>query len=188
MEGMVTDEAGLIVGHAVDLAAAEKETTHNGMRVALPDDLTAGATDLREGGLAREHDPHPARQQNAALVGPVRMQVDDRPCEPGRGPRIANGRDDLRKAAAVIEMPVGQEDVFDRGEIDPEPPGIIEPEVGIGADVEQHAVLGRSTAASDQDREPMASTAELIEDGLAVVSVMPAARRRPRGEVDDLRD
>src|SRR5262249_35741410 len=110
MEGMVTDEAGLIVGHAVTLAAAERETTHNGMGIALPDDLTAGTPDLLERGLLRKHDHQPARQQNAALVGPVRMQVDDRPCEPGRGARIANGRDDLREAAAVIEMPVGQED------------------------------------------------------------------------------
>src|SRR5215469_4519951 len=116
------------------------------------------------------------------------MQVDDRPRKTGAGPRLSDGGDDLWKPAAMIEMPVRQEDVLDRREVDRQSPSIVEPDVGIGPDVEQQAAFHAAPAARHQYREPVTGAAELIEDRLAVMAFVLAARRGPRGEVHDLRN
>ncbi len=88
----------------------------------------------------------------------------------------------------MVEMPVRQEDVLDRREVDRQSPSIVEPDVGIGSDIEQQAAFHATPAARHQYREPVTSAAELIEDGLAVMAFVLAARRSSRGEVDDLRN
>src|SRR5215472_1754186 len=97
------------------------------------------------------------------------MQIDDRRRETRGGSGCGDSGYDFRETAAVIEMPVRQEDVLDAREIDAESPRVVEPEVGIGADIEEHAVSQLPPAARDQYGETVTGAAKLIEHGLAVV-------------------
>jgi hypothetical protein len=114
------------------------------------------------------------------------MQIDDRRRKPGSGPRLTDGRDDPREAAAVIEMPVRQEHTFDFREINVQAPGIVEPKVGIRTDVEQHAVFLLVSATGDQHREPVTGAAQLVEHSLAFVFFVCTAGWRASRKVNDL--
>ena len=129
------------------------------MGIVALHDLAAGLRDGLERGLLRKQEHRPARQQNAALIRPARMQIDDRPGQAGRGTGRADGANDLRKRAAVIEMPVRQEHPLDGREVDGEAARVVEPEVGIGADVEEHAVLAPVAPPGDQHGESVAGAA-----------------------------
>jgi len=88
----------------------------------------------------------------------------------------------------MVEMPVRQENVLDGGKIDPEPSGIVEPDVRIGSDIEQHAARPAAPATGDQHRESVTGAAELIEHNLAVMPVVLSARRGSCREMDDFRN
>jgi hypothetical protein len=66
----------------------------------------------------------------------------------------------------------------------PKPPCIVEPEIGIGADVEEHAVLLFASAAGEQH---MTGVAQLVEYSLAFVPVVATTWPKPLGKMDDLR-
>ena len=129
----------------------------------------------RESRLLRKHDHHAARHQYAALVRPVRMKIDDRPTKVETGSCLADSCNDSWKTAAMVEMPVRQENVLDCGKIDPEPSGIVEPDVWIGSDIEQHAALPVAPATGNQHRESVTGAAELIEHNLAVMPFVLSA-------------
>src|SRR6516162_7979896 len=174
-EGIVANEARLILRRAVDRTASKEVAAADGMRPVGGNDLAAGLCDVFERRFLRKHDHHAARQQDAALVRPVRMKIDDRPAKPEAGTCLADSCNDSWKTAAVVEMPVRQENVLDRGEIDPEPSGIVEPDVWIGADIEQHAALPVASPTGNQHRESVTGAAQLIKYNLAVMPFVLSA-------------
>jgi hypothetical protein len=136
-KGVVPGEALLIGGDAGDCPAAKKEAVADRMGAIMGYDLTAGLPDVFKGRLLRQHYHRPAGQQDAPLVRTIGVEIDERLREARRQPRLANRGDDPWKTAAVIEMPVRQQDVFDCREVDRKSPRIFEPQVGIRADIEE---------------------------------------------------
>src|SRR5215471_16884276 len=133
---MVTDEASLVGCDAIDRSAPKKEPTANRMGIGFGSDFAAGVCQDLEGGLQRKHDHRSARQQDPALVGSVRMQIDDRSCQSRCTSRGSNRSDHLWKAAAVIEMPVREKNRLDSRKVDIQAPSIVEPKIRVGPDVE----------------------------------------------------
>jgi hypothetical protein len=149
-EAVVAYEPGFVAGYAIYCTTPEEETFTDGVGFSAGDHLASGSSDVFESRLLRHHQHHPARQQDGALIRPVRMKINNWPGDARSRPRLRDGGDDFWKTATVIEMPVRQEDAFDCREINPKPPCIVEPEVGIGADVEEHAMLLFASAAGEQ--------------------------------------
>jgi hypothetical protein len=136
-KGVVPGEALLIGGDAGDCPAAKKEAVADRMGAIMGYDLTAGLPDVVEGRLLRQHYYRPAGQQHAPLVRTIGVEIDERLCEARRQSRLGNRGDDPWETAAVIEMPVRQQDVSDCREVDLKSPRIFEPQVGIRADIEE---------------------------------------------------
>jgi len=72
--------------------------------------------------------------------------------------------------------------------IDVEAARIVEPEVWIRADIEQHDVFVAAVATRDQNGEAMAAATQLVEHDLAFVSLELAAWRRSCGNVNHFGD
>ena len=81
---MVADEAGLVGGDAVDRPAAV-EQLGDGVRIGQALDDATGGCELVEGRFGREQGEGAGGQQDATLVGPVRVDVDDWCGLPGGG-------------------------------------------------------------------------------------------------------
>ena len=66
-------ETRLILGDAINCTAAEEEAVADRMGIVSGQDLTAGLREGVQGRFLRQQKYHPARQEKAALVGPVRV-------------------------------------------------------------------------------------------------------------------
>lgn len=88
----------------------------------------------------------------------------------------------------MIEMPMRQEDALDAGEIDVQPARVVEPELRVGANIEQHAAQLTVPAASDEYGKTVTSASQLVEHRLAFMALEVATWRPARGEVNDLRN
>lgn len=77
----------------------------------------------------------------------------------------------------------------DRGEIDFEPLGVVEPQLPVRADVEEHRVGLGAAPAAEEHREPVAGAAELIEGHLALVPIVDMSGKSTRaiGDFANLR-
>ena len=88
--------------------------------------------------------------------------------------RASSGRGDRfdrdGKTTAVIPVPVRQEDRVDRGEVDAEAVGVVDPDVAVGADVEQHRVALVADPTRQENRQPVTGHAQVIEHRDAVVA------------------
>ena len=83
-------------------------------------------------------------------------------------------------------MPVRQEQHVDAGQVDGQPLGVGEPDVAVGADVEQHRRRAVALSGRGERREAVAGDAEVVEADDAVVPVVLAARRDAPEEVGHL--
>ena len=137
----------------------------------------AGRFDGFDGGLWRKHGEDVERREDAALVGSVGVDVDDE----WRATRAVAGRgdrgDDGGDAAGVVPVPVRQEQHVDAGQVDGQPLGVCEPDVAVGADVEQHGCGAVASSCGGERGEAVAGDAEMVEDDDAVVPVVLAGRR-----------
>ena len=79
------------------------------------------------------------------------MQVQNGWGPPGRRAGLDQRPQHHREAAAVVEVPVGQEHHVDVGQPDAQFGGVVEPEMPVGADIEEDRVARRS-------RRPVSST------------------------------
>jgi hypothetical protein len=184
-KAVVTDETSLVAGYTIDLTAPKEKAATDGMGIIAGDHLAPGLRDAFESGLLRQHNHQPVRQQDAALIRPIWMKIDNRPGMPCIQPRLRDGSDDFRKTATVVEMPVRQKNALDCREVNPKTSCIVKPKAGIWADIKQHAVLLFASAAGEQHRKPMTGAAQLIEYSLALVPVVAATLRKPPGKMDD---
>ncbi len=72
-------------------------------------------------------------------------------------------------------MPVGQEDRFDPRDVEAEPFGVVEPDVAVRADVEQHGAGLVTRPPRQEHRQTVAGDAEMVEHADPdVVVVVPA--------------
>ena len=99
------------------------------------------------------------------------------PARPAARRAARDRTDGDRQAAAVVPVPVRQEDGLDGGQIEVQPGRVVEPHVAVRADVEQHAARLVADAAGDEHREPMAGHAEVVEGGHHVVAGAAGRRR-----------
>ena len=76
VEAVVPGKTGLLLGNSLDCAAGKKETFAQRTGFIALDDLAACLRDLGESRLVGKHGHHPARKKDAALVRPLRMQID----------------------------------------------------------------------------------------------------------------
>src|SRR6516164_405091 len=81
-EAVVACEPGFVAGYAIYCTTPEEETSTDGMGFGAGDHLASGSSDVLESRLLRHHQHHPARQQDAALIGPVRMKINNWPGMP----------------------------------------------------------------------------------------------------------
>ena len=147
------------------------------MDVGVGDDATAGRLDGVDGGLRRQHGEDVERREDAALVGPVRVDVDDERRATGTVAGRGDGGDDGGDAAGVVPVPVRQEQHVDGGQVDGEPFGVGEPDVAVGADVEQDGCRAVAPSCGGECGEAVTGDAEMVEGDDAVVTVVLAARR-----------
>ena len=68
------------------------------MHVRVGDDVATGRLDGFDGGFRREHGEDVEGREDASLVGPVRMDVDDERRATGGSARCGDGGDDGRDA------------------------------------------------------------------------------------------
>ncbi len=124
-EAVMSGESGLVLGRTFYRTATEKEAAADCMRIVMRNDLAASLRNRLERGFFGQQKHHTGRHEKAALVRPVRMQIDDRRAETCGVSCAADCCDDFRKRAAVIEVPVRKENVLDGRQVDPETPGIV---------------------------------------------------------------
>ena len=74
--GVVLPQPGLVARRYADVAAREEEAAGDGVGVRVPGDLAACRLDRRECGFPGQHRELPERGEQPALVGTVRMYVD----------------------------------------------------------------------------------------------------------------
>ena len=74
-------------------------------------------------------------------------------------------------------MPVRQEQHVDAGQVDGQPLGVGEPDIAVGADVEQHGRRAVAPSCRGECGEAVTGDAEMVEGHHAVVTVVLAARR-----------
>ena len=108
---------------------------------------------------------------------------------PARGGDL--GRD-LGQRAAVVEVPVREEDHLDGREIDAEPRCVLTPDRRGGTDVEEHRVLLAPESSRDEHREAVARDAEVRVGLVTAVAVLGGAcggdATEVAGHLGDLRD
>lgn len=140
----------------------------------MDDDASTSRFDRVEGGLGRQHREDVERREDAALVGPVRVDVDDEGVATGTVAGGGDRGDHAGDAAGVVPVPVRQEEHVDAGQVDGQPLGVGEPDIGVGADVEEDGRRAVVLSGCGEGGEAVAGDAEVVEADNAVVS----ARRR----------
>ncbi len=176
---------GLVVGRARNGAAAG-EAGH-GVLLGVQADVAAGGGDRLQRRLGRQQHQETGRAEAAALLRAIRVEVDDRGGPARLAPRARHLGHHAGQRAAVVEVPVRQEDGLDRGEVDRQPARVVQPHLGRRADVEQHRVAAVAAAAGQQRREAVARDAQVLECLAALAAVRDGARRRPRHVPGQLR-
>ena len=136
--------------------------------------------------LGRQHREVVERRQNPPLVGTLGVDVDDKG-RPSRtisrgGDRGHHGGD----AAGVVPVPVRQEQHVDARQVECQPLGVCEPDITIGADIEQHCRRAVPLSCGCERREAVTRHAQVVEGDDAVVPVMFAARRDASEQVCEL--
>ena len=175
--GVVSGQAGLVAGDPFDLTAAD-EQVRDEVDVGAAPYVAAGGLELLERGLGRQQREIPGGCLHPPLVGTVGMQIDDRCRATGSAAGLGDRGHDRGKASRVIGVPVRQEDPLDLGEVKTDALRVVEPHVGIGADVEQRHSLVVARSAANQYREPVAGNTEVVEHAGPDVAVVGHPRRR----------
>ena len=182
--GVVAWQAGFVAGLTRDVAAGEEEIGDN-VHVGVGDDAAAGCLDRFERRLGREHGEDVEWREDAALVGPVGVDVDDERRTSGAVAGGGDGGDDGGDAAGVVPMPVRQEQHVDAGQVDRQPFGVGEPDIAVGADVEQHRCRAVALSCCGERGEAVAGDAELVEGDDTVVTIVLASGRDAPEQVGD---
>ena len=155
--------------------------------IGVRGDASARGFDRVDGGLRWQHREHVEGREDPALVGPIGVDVDDERWESGLAAALGDGGDDRGDAAGVVPVPVRQEQHLDAGQVDGQPLGVGEPDVAVGADIEQHRRRAIPLSGGREGREPMTGHAELVEAHDAVVPLVLAAGRHTPEQVGQLR-
>ena len=113
-------------------------------------------------------------EATASVVSPPRRRQSRVSSSRDESTRSANCCDHFGKRAAVIEVPVRQENALDCREIDAETPGVVKPDAGVGTSVEEHAALLPASTTGDQHRETVTAAAKLVD---TVLQLCPLYRR-----------
>ena len=156
--------------------ASEQAAAHR-VLVTVGDHVTAGRFDLVDGGVWRQHGEDAEWREDAALVRSIGMDVhDERQARPTLA-SVGDRGDDGRDAAGVVPVPVRQEEHVDGREVDGQAFGVGEPDVAVGADVEQHGHRPFPLPRGGECREAVTGHAEVVEGHHAVMAVVLPARR-----------
>jgi len=138
-------------------------------------------------GLRREHREDAEGGEDAALVGSVGVNIDGERRATGVTAGLGDRGDDGRDAARVVPVPVREEQHVDAGQVDGQSFGVGEPDVSVGAHIEQHRRGAISLSGGGEGGEAVTRDAEVVEAHDAVVPVVSAARRDAPEEVGHLR-
>ena len=133
---MVAGEAGFVARLAGDVAAGHEESV-TACSSAWVTNSTAGSFDRFEGGLRRQHREVVEWGEDSTLVGPVGVEVNNERRATGVGSAAAIVATTVVMPPEVVPVPVRQEQHVDAGEVDGEPFGVGQPDIAVGADVEQ---------------------------------------------------
>ena len=169
-------KARLVRSHPVDAAAGEEETLEKRVLRRLSDHVPAGSLELIEARLLRQQDHGPGWQHDSALVWPVRVHIDERRGQPAVPAGGGDRRDYFRESAAVVEMPMGEEDALDRRNVDTEAGRVLHPDRRVRPHVEQQTVLPIPATSRSKNGQAVARATALVEEH---VSRMPT--EFPRG-------
>src|SRR4051812_34298879 len=176
---MMAGKPGLIRRDALDPAAPEKESVQEGVVFRMPGDAGTRRREVLKPGLGREQDHHAARKENSALIRPVWMNIHEWRLAPGGLPGLGDCREDLRQRAAMVEMPVREEDSLDRGEVDAQAVCVVLPDRCIRPYVEEQSVQPIAAPRGREHGEAMAAAAEAVEHDLARMPCEVLRRRWP---------
>jgi hypothetical protein len=152
---VVPCETGFVGRQSGDVTAREQEVRDD-VHVGARDDLPAGRCDGVEGGFGWKHREDVERREDAALVGSVGVDVDDERRAAGPAARGGDRGDDGREGPGVIPVPVRQEQHVDGRQVERQALGVGEPDVAVGADVEQDRRRAVSPSGGRKRREAVA--------------------------------
>ena len=120
------------------------------------------------------------------MVGSIGVDVDDEWGEARAVARLGDRGHDGGDAAGVVPVPVRQEQHVDAGQVECQPLCVCEPDVTVGADVEQHCCGAVALSCGCERGEAVTRDAQMVEGDDAVVPIVLAGRRDTPEQVRDL--
>ncbi len=159
------------------------------MRIGASSNPPAAAGDFIETRLFGQKLHLSVCQEYAALVRSIRMQVHEYGCiQAGRFAGSTDRGNNLGQSPAAVKVPVGEKDALDSREFNIEAPGIVQPNIRIGANIEKQRTGLVTTPPSNQYGKTMASTAHSIEHNFARLPLINPAHRRSRCMLNNFGD